>query len=503
MAIYSSIKNIIYYIVIICIISCSDNNIRLEQALQVSSENRLELERVLHHYKNDSLKLEAAKYLISNMPYHFFLDEYYVSPLGKKYRPDISFFGDSDRMKNHCDSLIASGYRVVQNRKKDIQVIDSAYLVSNIELAFSVRNKPWNKNVSFKDFCRYILPYRAQIEAPSSLRKYMMDRFMPFLDSANVNSTLDACILLNKHLKTIIKYQDTGLTFYPTTDETYYSGISRCEGLCDLGTLIMRSVGIPVAVDMTTWVKMDLGHSWCVVLNEGKFYSFGPGEDQPIEHAKSFSKIRHRRPAKVYRSRFDPKFHKSKIKDDGYVTFLKSPLLYDVIDEYLDTPINITVETDKFVREKRISSQVYLCVYNFYEWKPLAIGKINDTTCTFDKVVGDNVFIVADSPDSKTLRFITAPFYVDISGKIHKFIPNIQQDSLTLGKREGKEHLAHTLFYWDINEQDFIRLEYEQSSDSTQFYSAVPTNALFWFTVPERIVNQRVFFIENDSIKKY
>ncbi len=249
---------------------------------------------------------------------------------------------------------------------------------------------------------------------------------------------------------------------------------------------------------------MDLGHSWCVVLNEGKFYSFGPGEDQPIEHAESFSKIRHRRPAKVYRSRFDPNFHKSKIKDDGYITFLKSPLIYDVTDEYLDPPINILVQTDKFNNENRISNQVYLCVYNFYEWKPLAIGNIDNTICTFEKVVGDNVFMVADSPDGKTLRFITDPFYVDNFGKIHMFTPSmLEKKPLTLAKRKGKEKLVHTLFYWDVNKRVFTRLQYEQSSDSTQFYREVPTNALFWFTIPERIVNQRVFFIENDSIKKY
>jgi len=155
-------------------------------------------------------------------------------------------------LQRHCDSLLSAGYRSVQKRKKDIEVIDSAFLVNNIELAFSVWNKPWNKQISFEDFCCYILPYRAQTELPSNLREHMKNRFIPILDSAKVTSTLDACIVLNEHLKTIMRYQNTGLPFYPTIEETYYSGISRCEGLCDLGTFIMRSVGIPVTVDMTT-----------------------------------------------------------------------------------------------------------------------------------------------------------------------------------------------------------------------------------------------------------
>ena len=101
-----------------------------------------------------------------------------------------------------------------------------------------------------------------------------MERFVPILDSAKVKTPLEACFVLNEHLKGIMKYGQTGLPLYPTIDETYRSGISQCEGLCNLGTFIMRACGIPVTVEQTTWTKMDLGHSWCVVLDNRKFYSF-------------------------------------------------------------------------------------------------------------------------------------------------------------------------------------------------------------------------------------
>lgn len=91
----------------------------------------------------------------------------------------------------------------------------------------------------------------------------------------------------------------------------------------------MRAVGIPVTVDQTVWVKMDLGHSWCVVLDNTKFYSMDPGGQQPILHAQDFSNVRHLRPAKVYRYRFDSDLSsRSNIIDDGYATFLKKTLIY-------------------------------------------------------------------------------------------------------------------------------------------------------------------------------
>ena len=43
----------------------------LEQALELAGSNRCELEKVLEHYADDSLKLEAAKFLIRNMPGHY------------------------------------------------------------------------------------------------------------------------------------------------------------------------------------------------------------------------------------------------------------------------------------------------------------------------------------------------------------------------------------------------------------------------------------------------
>lgn len=493
-----------YIWLLIFFLACSSNqNEQLEYALQAAGKNREEMKSVLNHFKDDSLKLIAAHFLIENMPYHFSLEEYFISPEGKRYRPDISLFNEEIEVKNHCDSLFKYGYRIKTERKYDISTLDSNYLINNIELAFAVWQKPWAKDISFTDFCRYILPYRAQSEKVSNLRREIMERFLPVLDSAKVKTPLEACIILNKKFREIMEYKETGLPFYPTIDETYHSGRGLCEGLCITGTFIMRAVGIPVAVEQTIWVKMDLGHNWCTVLDNGKFYSFDPCGQQPGLQAKEYSELRHLRPAKVYRNRFDPNFTQIDKEDDGYITYLKSPLLQDVTDEYLNKPIQVEITLDKSYIKKR-ASQVYLCTYNYYEWQPIAIGYRNNSTCYFKNVVGDNIFIVADSPKKIGLRYITAPFYISEEGKIHKFIPQKTNKKIfTIDKRKNKLGLEHTLHYWDTDKNGFVALDYTSSTDTTQTYDQIPGNALLWFTIPERIVNQRIFFIENDSIKTY
>ena len=49
----------------------SQNDKKLEQALERAKENRQELEKVLDHYKKDSTKLAAARFLIENIILHW------------------------------------------------------------------------------------------------------------------------------------------------------------------------------------------------------------------------------------------------------------------------------------------------------------------------------------------------------------------------------------------------------------------------------------------------
>ena len=352
-----------YISYIILITSCTfQKDKQLKYGSREHNKYSLIQEKVINHYKNDELKLQAAHYLIKNMPYHFSQEEYFLSSQGEKYRPDISLFNGKKAVKTHCDSLLRQGYRIKKQKVYDISSLDSRFLINNIELAFEVWQKPWARNISFNDFCRYILPYRAQTEEISNLRKEIKERFLPILDSAKVNTPLEACITLQKYLKDFIKYKDTGLSLYPTIDETYRSSIGLCDGLCNLGIFIMRAVGIPVTIDQTIWTKMDLGHVWCVVLDNGKFYSFDPEGQLPILHAQDFSEKRNLRPSKVYRNCFDSDLSIIDMDDDGYITYLKNPLIHDVTDEYLDKTTQIQVSIDKR-NIKRVNQTKCTCAF--------------------------------------------------------------------------------------------------------------------------------------------
>lgn len=73
-----------------------NKDIILQNALEQAGNNRSELEKVLEYYKNDSLKLEAARFLIRNMPYHYsYCDTISIN----------SFYNEVEHILQNKDSL--------------------------------------------------------------------------------------------------------------------------------------------------------------------------------------------------------------------------------------------------------------------------------------------------------------------------------------------------------------------------------------------------------------
>lgn len=121
-------KYISYLFLILLLSAChSPEEVRLEQALDFAGSNRPELEKVFEHYSNDPEKLEAARFLVRNMPHWYSykgceLDSLYKL-LGTKVMPQEGI----DKWKNFPFYSLPKVY--------DAHVITSDYLIENIDLA--------------------------------------------------------------------------------------------------------------------------------------------------------------------------------------------------------------------------------------------------------------------------------------------------------------------------------------------------------------------------------
>ena len=145
---------------------CATKVDRLEYALEFAGENRRELEKVLEYYSDDSLKFRAACFLIENMPRWYAYDGWQLDTFEVLMRQDREgILSKDDKMRwNRFD------YHAL-NKIYDSKVITSEYLIENIDLAFQEwQKRPWNKSLSFDDFCDLILPYRIGNERLSDWR---------------------------------------------------------------------------------------------------------------------------------------------------------------------------------------------------------------------------------------------------------------------------------------------------------------------------------------------
>ena len=474
----------------------------LDLALERAGDNRLELEKVLQHYSGDSQKRKAAEFLISNMPYHFSREGFFVNRDGKRFRPDMRRITDKKAMEECIDSLHAAGYRVQERKRYDIHTIGSDFLIRQIELAFEAWDKPWAREVSFEDFCRYILPYRSQYEMLGDFREVLRDRYLPLLESSGVTNPYDACLIVNARLKEEIRYKDVGSPLYATIEETYQSGKGACEALCDYTLHAMRSVGIPVTIRQTVWTRMDRGHVWTAVLSNGSFYNFSPADTQADTYAEVLYGRRYLKPAKVYQRNFEAVMTPVLPgKDDGYVTFLKSPLIVDVSAEQPvpQYTLCIPVKEQSLLRKDGI---LYLCGYNQRQWRPVAMGCYDGAgKAVFEHVAGKNFLIVAECDGNGNLHYVSDPVRTDADGSI-LLLPGDTARRIThtfLKENIGKDY---SLGYWDAQEMRFVNLDFEADTDSTQTYTNIPEHALLYYRSDEYAMNNRVGMIDDGVYKR-
>lgn len=118
------------------VVSCSRPSFeqkQLEHALDFAASNRGELEKVLQHYAHDSLKLEAAKFLIRNMPHCYSWQQGGNMDSVKRVRTYCDTFGQLDQ--NYVRKWGHYTYRDLP-KIYDAHIITAGYLIDNDPLSF-------------------------------------------------------------------------------------------------------------------------------------------------------------------------------------------------------------------------------------------------------------------------------------------------------------------------------------------------------------------------------
>lgn len=177
-------KGVILILLCMLVASCRMRPVSsgLEETLSQAGSNRDELFRVLAHYEKegDSLKLRAAQFLLENMA-----GKAYAT--GRVVDEYCAFMDSVFRTGHKSEEELPSIYEQYEKQARylkeepvlalDARTLTADYLIRNIDEAFAVWDRPWNRHLSFNEFCEWILPYRVSGEVPEEWRALYRERF--------------------------------------------------------------------------------------------------------------------------------------------------------------------------------------------------------------------------------------------------------------------------------------------------------------------------------------
>lgn len=418
------------------------NDKRMEEALALAGDNRLELEKVLAHYQGDSLKSEAAKFLIRNMPGHGSYAGEEIEAYYREVAPIL--FSDSstavkERMMNEVFSRHPSN-RI--KRVQDVQVVKADYLIRNIDRAFDDwQNGAFARQVSFEDFCEYLLPYKCtdyqtldnwrdtlRLVAAGVYEDYPHSRIRQNSAYWAADAVNDSLGRLNK-----VKLSDA-MQSYSLFRVPFWTKIpsGRCGIYSTVSVGVLRSHGIPVVNDfILQWATKDGDHSWVTLLTDTRNKGYLEGSEGGVMGFMRPGECK----GKVYRRTYAP--------DEGLVRLnreagqvpekLRNVFMKDVTEEYV-YPADVTVRPLPEVKRKE-EKYAYLAVYGNKDWVPVCYARTGRSGIRFKALERGAVYLPVYYTSGGT-EPMNYPFLLDDKKETKYLVPDKERlRSVTLCRK--------------------------------------------------------------------
>lgn len=395
----------------------------MEDALTQSEKNRPELEKVLTHYADDTLKLKAARFLIANMPGHFTWN----SALLTRYQAALdSLYPDMSSVVKrvmysipwHNDFAMDTCHHV-----EDIQVIRGDYLIHHIDNVVAMwQGCAWLKDLSFEDFCEYLLPYRLGdeplVEADST--HYWWKLVSRWIDDYQFSPALldDIRSFQRMHIAEgdNLYFINVAVPFLEQGQRTL-----GCLDQCYYDVLGFRQTGIPSTIDMIPdWPTRNGRHYWRTVI-DGSCVN------------DNYAKMSTPAAAKVYRMTYSRNPIPMPDGRDSIPELFRNPFLRDVTEKYVKTA-DLEVRLPRDFRGKA-PKYLYLAVFNDLEWKPIAWSRVKGGKAHFERM-GRNLVYLPVCYRGEKMQCVGEPLFVDRMGRVKPLVADKEQTvTMTLTRK--------------------------------------------------------------------
>lgn len=424
-------KNKSIVLLFLSLLSCNSWKRDAYTIINQSGNNKLEFQKVISYYKSkDKEKLEAAYFLIAN------LDGKYAVGGAEllKFNPIFDLFGslrlknlqitnNSVYVKSKWDSILTVvGPLNIKSAEivPDYKTIKAEYLIHNIDLAFAIRDSvPWGHKIRFDQFCEYVLAYRFNHEPLEDWRSYYFDKYRKMCDTLKHDSILRFA----SHFHNLIpRTGSLGLfSNYPfdfRIEQLERGQMGTCMQIATSRAQIMRSAGIPVAVDFTPgWGDRGASHNWNSVLSENGKWKHYEGT------LPSFGQDLVYRVAKVYRKTFGRQNVVYTGNEQEIPQSLRKEHLIDVTQEYTKTK-DIQVPL-KYISGNQPTYAI-ISVSNSNNWVPLDFGAVKNGKAFFKNMGKGSLYLVQFYNEG---RFSTAsdPFILKENGELVFISPDVNK----------------------------------------------------------------------------
>ena len=407
------------------LMSCSRRHYR--PSLKDVLKHNPALEQVLERYEGNSLKTEAAEFLLMNLPYYYSYSEKDMEAYLKVH--EYYGVGKWYSVQQAQDSAMRQygTYNAITTNKISDLTISPEFLIENIDWAFKVREEqPWSKNVSWEDFCEYILPYRIKDECLKPWREKLYNKYNPMLDDIRDLPEAEDPLFVSRVLIDSISREESRfsslLGYGPHIGPDVVDWVSgNCRELTDRLIYIFRALGLPCGCDyMPLRGDGNVAHYWIFVLDkEGTTYCMY--EKQAIKTMEDFFDCR----AKIYRQTFSMnEEEQDRIRCDlrkVYPNF-RYPMYKDITRMYSDVfARTLTVPREELISDIKMNEIVYLCSSSHMKWLPVAWTYPDRDSITFNDVQGRVILCLAVYRDGELIP-VSEPFELNKeTGNVHYY----------------------------------------------------------------------------------
>lgn len=435
---------------------------------------------------------QAEQFLLENMPGYGWTEDFLLDARTGDTIPFTPYdYENLYRAKDTLD-LLKRSCRGVHAVYRDSELLSRDSVATLVRDAIALwQSSPYARGVGFDDFCEYLLPYRAGKEPLDlSYRDTIRRRYAHVFDSVGADPIAAACAI-NNDIKNwmIFDLRSHALLSEPSVAELMQEGKGSCRAISALFVQIMRTMGIPAAIDeCPVWAHRNSGHEWTVVMDTtGKWHTFEPAEFNP-EGFRSVGP--NTRTPKIYRRTysFDDAFYPPADQAD-IPTLFKTFNRRDVTREYVPVS-DVTVTPDRNLDKS--NGILYLTVFNAEQWRPVAWAELGADGCATFTEMGNNDILYLPVFYRNGRNFPAGrPFVLNQEGKTREIIPaaelkqsldmefinlywTVEWDTFAPGPGRPLD-----IFYWDDEWVFCDSCRVNPAPDYLSHFDHVPLNGIY------------------------